>query len=73
MPYRKIGTIENIDEIEIDKNIIVNGKVDKSGWMWHMPGQFTLKGDDLVFVNEIGAYTKVEYSEISLTVLEKCS
>lgn len=71
MAYEKIGVIEDESEIQFDEHIIVNGRVDRAGWMWHMGGVFKRKGNEIVFENEHGMNTKVECGEISLTVLKK--
>jgi len=72
MGYKKIGTIDDISEIPFNKNVIVSGRVDKTGWMWQMGGVFGKGGDKIVFVdNEIGMAREVKEEEISLNVLEK--
>lgn len=71
MAYMKIGTIDGISEIPFNKNVIVSGRVDKTGWMWQMGGLFEKKGNEIVFKNEYGMTTKVEEEEISLNILEK--
>ncbi len=38
MAYKKVGVIKSISDAPINKNIIVNGHVNKNGWMWHMDG-----------------------------------
>ncbi len=43
MAYKKIGAIESISDAPINKNLIVNGHVNKNGWMWHMGGMFKKK------------------------------
>jgi len=71
MAYEKIGTIEDVSKIQFDKHIIVNGSVDKAGWMWHMGGMFKKKGNEIVFQNEYGMSTKVKCGELDLTILRK--
>lgn len=71
MAYEKIGVIEDVSAIQFNKRIIVNGRVDRTGWMWHMGGVFKKKGNEIVFKNEYGMSTKVENGEIGLTVLRK--
>lgn len=71
MAYKRIGDIKNISEIQFDKHIIVNGSVDKIGWMWHMGGMFKKKGNEIVFANDYGMTTKVERGELGLTILEE--
>ena len=73
MRYRKIGTIDSITEIPFNENIIVSGRVDKTGWMWQMGGIFDREENQIVFKNEYGMTTKVEEKEISLNILEKIS
>ena len=72
MEYEKVGAINNISDIQFNKNIIVNGSVDKTGWMWHMGGRFEKRKDKIVFVdNVIGLAREVKEGEISLNILEK--
>ena len=73
MAYEKIGTIKDISEIEFDKNIIVNGSVNKIGWMWHMGGMFKKKGNEIILKNEHGMVTKVVNGDVGLTILRKIS
>lgn len=73
MKYRKIGTLDNISEIPFNRNIIVSGRVDKTGWMWQMGGTFKKEKNQIIFKNDYGMTTKVEEKEISLNVLEKIS
>ncbi len=71
MAYEKIGAIEDISDIQLNTPIIVNGSVDRTGWMWHMGGMFKKKGNEIVFENDYGMTTKVERGKVSLTTLRK--
>ena len=72
MAYKKVGVIENISDIQFNKDIVVNGSVDKTGWMWHMEGKFEKRGDKIVFVdNVIGLAREVKEGEIGLTALKE--
>lgn len=71
MAYKKIGIIDNITEIPLNKNIIVSGHVDGIGWMWHMGGIFKKKGNEVIFQNEYGMSTKVQNGKIGLNILRK--
>ena len=73
MAYEKIGTIDDISEIQFNKKIIVSGSVDKTGWMWHMGGMFMRIGNEIVFKNEYGMVTKVEDGKIGLNILREVS
>lgn len=71
MAYEKIGTIEDVSDIKFDKHIIVNGRVDKRGWMWHMGGMFKKRRNEIVFENDYGMTTKVECEKLGLTILRE--
>lgn len=71
MAYEKIGIIEDVSDIQFNKHIIVNGSVDKTGWMWHMGGMFKKKRNEIVFENEYEMSTKVECGKLGLTILRK--
>jgi hypothetical protein len=71
MAYKKIGAIESIPDIPMNKNLIVNGHVNKDGWMWHMGGKFQQRDNEIIFKNEFGMVQKVIEHQIGLTVLEK--
>ncbi len=72
MGYKKIGTIDDISELPFNKNVIVSGRVDKTGWMWQMGGVFGKRGDKIVFIdNVIGMAREVKEGEIGLNILEK--
>ena len=40
----RIGTIQ---EIPFDKDLIVSGNVNKTCWVWRMPGEFKRKGNEV--------------------------
>ena len=69
MAYKRIGAIESIFDIPMNKNLIVTGHVNKNDWMWCMGGMFKKKGDEIIFINEHGMVTKVVDGEIGLTIL----
>lgn len=71
MAYKKVGVIKSISDAPINKNIIVNGHVNKNGWMWHMGGMFKKKRNEIIFENEYGMVQEVIEGQIGLTVLEK--
>lgn len=72
MEYEKVGAINNISDIQFNKDIVVNGSVDKTGWMWHMEGKFEKRGDKIVFVdNVIELAREVKEGEVDLTVLKE--
>lgn len=72
MRYRKLKNIDSIKELEMEigKNIIINGSVNKTGWMWRMKGVFEKREGKIFFRNEHDMCTEVIDKDVELTVLE---
>jgi len=62
----RIGTIQ---EIPFDKDLIVSGNVNKTCWVWRMPGEFKRKGNEVIFENTHGT-TSVVDKNINLAIIK---
>ena len=65
----RIGTIQ---EIPFDKDLIVSGNVNKTCWVWRMPGMFRRKGNEVIFENMHGTTSTVTVDEkINLAIITR--
>ena len=63
----RIGTIQ---EIPFDKDLIVSGNVNKTCWVWRMPGMFQCKGGEVIFENMHGTTSTVD-EKINLAIITR--
>ena len=65
--YKK-GTIKSMADIIFEKEMIVSGNVNKTCWMWRMPGIFKRKGNK-VFFEDIHGTTITADENINIAIL----
>ena len=65
--YKK-GTIKSMADIIFEKETIVSGNVNKTCWMWRMPGIFKRKGNK-VFFEDIHSVTSAVDEKINLAII----
>jgi len=57
--YKK-GTIKSMADIIFEKEMIVSGNVNKTCWMWRVPGMFIMNDGAIVFEDIHGAAVPVD-------------
>ena len=67
---KTIGTIQGLAEIPFDKGLIVSGSVNKTCWVWRMPGTFKRKGNEVIFENMHGMTSTVD-EKINLAIITR--
>lgn len=70
--YKKIGKIENFEDIPWGKEIIITGSVDGNrAWLYRMRGTFKKDDCNYRFVNEFGMPTHFnKQDKFSLNILQ---
>ena len=67
--YKK-GTIKSMADIIFEKEMIVSGNVNKTCWVWRMPGEFKRKGNEVIFENMHGITSTVD-EKIDLAIIAR--
>lgn len=70
MELERIGQIININQIELNKNIIISGTLNKCEWVHIMPGIFKKRNNDIIFVDHADCVTEVD-NKINLSTFQE--
>jgi hypothetical protein len=68
--FKKIGAIKSIADIPFDEDLIVSGSVNKTCWVWRMPGEFKRKGNEVIFEDTHGMTSTVD-EKINLAIITR--